>query len=297
MSATDSDPYPLSDLSLARRLERAEGQSCAAFAETRAMVFPHSGACWTEIAGAYVVFDGVSSPVTQTFGLGMFQPATAADMERIEGFFTERGAPVFHEVSPLAETAVLALLRERGYHPFEFTSVLFRPAQGGISRQHLPNEKIQVRQVQEADWELWAQTSAQGWSESNGAAVIQELGQISSRAPGMVIFLAELEGRPIATGALSLREGVALLAGASTIPAGRRHGAQLALLEARFRYAAENGCDLAMMCAAPGSSSQRNAERRGFRIAYTRIKWRLASRSVTPLKDPAAATLPKAQRR
>jgi hypothetical protein len=28
------------------------------------------------------------------------------------------------------------------------------------------------------------------------------------------------------------------------------------------------------MGAQPGSGSQRNAERNGFRIAYTRIKWR-----------------------
>ena len=68
---------------------------------------------------------------------------------------------------------------------------------------------------------------------------------------------------------------MALLGGASTIPEARRQGAQLALLESRLRYAAQNGCDLAMMCAAPGSASQRNAERHGFRIAYTRIKWRL----------------------
>jgi len=30
------------------------------------------------------------------------------------------------------------------------------------------------------------------------------------------------------------------------------------------------------MGALPGSGSQRNAERNGFRIAYTRIKWRRA---------------------
>ena len=28
--------------------------------------------------------------------------------------------------------------------------------------------------------------------------------------------------------------------------------------------------------AEPGSASQRNAERQGFRIAYTRVKWQLA---------------------
>jgi hypothetical protein len=29
-----------------------------------------------------------------------------------------------------------------------------------------------------------------------------------------------------------------------------------------------------VMAARPGSASQRNAERHGFRIAYTRLKWR-----------------------
>jgi hypothetical protein len=32
-----------------------------------------------------------------------------------------------------------------------------------------------------------------------------------------------------------------------------------------------------MMCTQPGSASQRNGERQGFRIAYTRIKWRLST--------------------
>lgn len=30
-----------------------------------------------------------------------------------------------------------------------------------------------------------------------------------------------------------------------------------------------------MMGAQPGSASQRNAERQGFRVAYTRVKWGL----------------------
>ena len=88
-------------------------------------------------------------------------------------------------------------------------------------------------------------------------------------------FFAERDGEPIATAALFMHEGTALLAGASTVPAGRRQGAQNALLDTRLQTAASNGCDLAMMVAAPGSASQRNAERQGFRIAYTRTKWML----------------------
>lgn len=39
-----------------------------------------------------------------------------------------------------------------------------------------------------------------------------------------------------------------------------------------MRYAFDHDCDLAMMVAEAGSESQRNAERKGFQIAYTRIK-------------------------
>ena len=42
-----------------------------------------------------------------------------------------------------------------------------------------------------------------------------------------------------------------------------------------MRYAHQQGCDLAMMVAEAGSESQRNAERQGFRVAYTRMKWKL----------------------
>lgn len=41
------------------------------------------------------------------------------------------------------------------------------------------------------------------------------------------------------------------------------------------RYAFRHGCDVAAVVVEPGSKSQRNAEREGFRVAYTRTKWRL----------------------
>jgi hypothetical protein len=64
-----------------------------------------------------------------------------------------------------------------------------------------------------------------------------------------------------------------LFGGSATVPELRCRGLQL--LHERMRYAFDHGCDLAMMVAHPGSDSHRNAERKGFRIAYTRTKWRL----------------------
>jgi hypothetical protein len=272
----EKEAFIFSDAALARRLERAEAQSNADFVEARAALFPESGARWIDVAGAYAMYDGAASPLTQTFGLGMFAPVTHAEMDEIENFYREAEAPVFHEVSPLADPRVLALLGERGYRPVELTTVMFRRL---LPEPHLAgarNEQIRVRLIEQGEQELWAQLAAKGWSEQQELAhVIFELSLISAKRPNALSFIAEHDGEPVATGAMSISDGVALLAGASTVPEARRRGAQLALLYSRLRYAAEQGCDIAMMCALPGSASQRNAERQGFRIAYTRIKWQL----------------------
>jgi len=269
------DAYPLVDLALSRRLERAEGRSSVAFVEASAKAVPERRAEWAEIGGAFALFDGPDSPITQTFGLGMFQTPTAADFEALEAFFRDRGAPTQHEVSPLADPATLALLNERGYEPFEFTSILFRPIGGQVQLGRPLNPRVRARPIRPDELDRWTDVSARGWSETPGLSeLFRDLGRITAAWSGSVAFLAELDGTPVAAGNLSVSEGVALLAGASTVPEGRNQGAQLALLDARLRFAAEHRCDLALMGALPGSASQRNAERHGFRIAYTRIKWR-----------------------
>src|SRR5688572_27100193 len=106
-----------SDLSLARRLERAEATAAAKFIEARARTTPQSGAEWIEVAGAYAMFDARSSPITQTFGLGLFAEPTSGDLDQLEAFFFRRGAQVCHEVSPLAGVQLTAALVGRGYRP------------------------------------------------------------------------------------------------------------------------------------------------------------------------------------
>ena len=222
------------------------------------------------------MFDGVDSPLTQTFGLGTLGDATDESLGAIEEFFRQRGARVFHEVSPMADMSLLEFLSARGYRPVEVTSVLYQPIAAALAGLGAPDDRVRVRPAGPDEVGLWAETSARGWGETPELAeFMRQFGRITAASEGAVPFLAEVDGQPIATGGLVLHEGVALLAGASTAPEARKQGAQRALLQARLRYAAEHGCDLAMMGAQPGSASQRNAERQGFRIAYTRIKWHL----------------------
>jgi GNAT superfamily N-acetyltransferase len=268
--------YPLIDLALARRLERTEASANAAFVTARARLQLESGATWTDVAGAYAMFDGAGSMLTQTFGLGLFDEVGEAEFDALEAFFQQRGAEVFHEISPLAAPALVPHLNGRGYLPIEFTSVMFRPV-AAVLPSAPATEGLRVRRIDADEVDLWAGVSAEGWSSESAelAGFVLEMGKITARSENAFCFLAELDGQPAGAGAMTISEGTALLAGASTIAPARRKGVQRALLEARLRLAAEQGCDLVMIGAQPGSASQRNAERQGFRIAYTRIKWHL----------------------
>ncbi|HVP00447.1 MAG TPA: GNAT family N-acetyltransferase [Bryobacteraceae bacterium] len=267
---------PFSDLALARRLERAEGHACRQFAEARKKLFPDCGSEWMEAGGACVVFDGVDSPVTQTFGLGVFEELRPETLAAIEKFFFEKGAAAHHEVSPLAGVAALDLLCARGYRPIEISSVLYQPMTQPNST--IP-ANITVRVAGPEDAANWSDVSARGWAHQNPELMefMRKFGAVAFAKTDGFCFLGAWDGQPAAAGALNIHNGVALFTGAATVPEMRRRGLQGALLAARMQYAFERGCDLAMMVAEAGSESQRNAERKGFRIAYTRMKWRLSS--------------------
>jgi predicted acetyltransferase len=75
------------------------------------------------------------------------------------------------------------------------------------------------------------------------------------------------------------------LFGASTKPEFRRRGVQAAMTFERLRMAAKAGCKIAVVMTQPGSGSQRNMERQGFRVAYTKFvmvkEWDNAPASAT----------------
>jgi len=266
-----------SDKSFSQKLERTEARSNADFVETRARLSPECGAEWIEVAGAYAMFDGVESPLTQTFGLGLFDEITDTEIDRLEEFFRKHDAPVFHEGSPMADASLIELLNRRGYQPRELTSVMFRPLESLPLQPE--DSKIATRVIDKDEGDIWAQTAADGWStEMPGMGDFMfQFCRIGAQCSNAFPYIAELEGKPISTGALLIYGDIALLAGASTIPEGRKQGAQSALLAARLRHAADSGCTTAMIAAAPGSQSQKNAQKNGFDIAYTRIKWLLKS--------------------
>ncbi len=265
--------YAFSNLNLSQRLERAEAAANASFVDARCRLSPTRGACWIDVDGTWAMFDGVESPLSQTFGLGLFSVTVHEQLDALESFFRTRSCGVSHEVSPLAEASTVDLLLARDYRPIEQTSVMHRPVSEPFTMT--VNSNIRVRRSTPADVRLWAETSAAGWSEFGELGTfMRDIAVVMSETQDAYCFFAEIDECVAATAALFVHEGVASLAGACTIPAYRGRGAQNALLQARLRFAEQRGCEVALVAAQPGSPAQCNAERQGFRIAYTRTTWR-----------------------
>jgi GNAT superfamily N-acetyltransferase len=261
------------DLALARRLEMADAATGAEYAQTHALLYPQTGAASLPVAGTQASFAGVESPLTQAFALGMNGSITAAELDQIEEFYRSRGTAVNLEVCPLADPSVRELLADRGYRPVEHTNVLVRSLDpnGAFTPS---SAAIRISQPTWDEAETWARLVAQGFVEGEEVAPpVLEIFLTFFQMPNNKCFLARLDGEPAGGGLLRIDQGLASLAATSALPDARGRGVQSALIEARLAFAAAAGCDLAMVSTLPGSISQRNVERQGFQVVYTRTKW------------------------
>ncbi|WP_406697173.1 GNAT family N-acetyltransferase [Singulisphaera sp. Ch08] len=222
------------------------------------------------VAGGRVIFAGAGSPLTEAKAIGLHGAVTEADVDRMEAAFFGRGEPARVVVCPLADPSFVESLGRRGYRIAGFENFLILPLGSDDAETPLTPE-IEVRPIGSGELELYARVVASnfvGPGEPPDEALemtVTMLGAAHASA-----FLACIDGEPVGGGAVLIHRGVALLAGAATLPPYRNRGVQAALHHARLALARRSGCDLAAQGAEPGSTSQRNAERRGFRIAYTR---------------------------
>ncbi len=241
---------------------------------------PESGAAVEAIAGGFAVYCGANSPITQAVGLGLNAAVSEEEFDKLEAFYKSRQEPVRVETCPLADTSLIEQFGKRGYRVTEFSNVMARPISQNDSVTDgpalAPGTTIERAGREQID--LWTLTVAQGFSEN--APVPQELFEVMkmfAQTPEAECYLARVDGKIAGGGMLAVRDGVAGLFGASTLPEFRKRGVQTVLLHARLARAAETGCDLAACIALPGSISQRNITRQGFLTLYTRVKFEKAS--------------------
>ena len=252
------------DAALARRIETAEAanaRGCSSGADGGPPdVLERAGGC--------AIFVGADSPLTQAVGVGLNGPVAERDLDEIECFFRSRGARVSMDVCPLADPGLLAALAGRGYRATEFNNVLAKPL-AGAEIAFTPR----VRRITPVEGDLWAHTVGHGFFEQEELTTGElNVGRAIFAMPGAICHLAvSANGEPAGAAALAIRDGLAALFADSVIPRFRRAGLHRELIAARLNEALAQGCDLATASTLPGSASQRNYEREGFVVLYTKV--------------------------
>lgn len=257
------------DAALSRRLELTEMLAPLDYIKTQQRLHPELGFEFCEIAGGLAFYAGANSPLNQCVGMGLHGPVSPREFDDFESFFRDRNCPAQIVLSPYADGTLLQLLGERGYRITEFNSVLVCDLSKVVSQ--LPPSQIRIEAVTPATARLWAGVLVEGFSEYGSFP--PDLFEPYGLLPHGINFLAFIgrEAAGGASGTIYAEHNLAAIFGASTLPAFRNRGVQNALIQARLAAAKQTGCEIAVVCTQPGSASQRNAHRNGFRVAYTKV--------------------------
>lgn len=264
------------DLNLARQFELTEARIGESLVHSMQLRMPQVGAAFVHVAGGIATFTGIDSPISQVIGAGLNDSISETELDRLEDFFRTRGAPAILELSSFAVPSFVEILNRRGYTVVEFSHVLcrkcdrterFPSAPSGITIRELGPE------MRPDEAKPYTEVVSKGYAES--LPITQDLLDVVEGFcydPKGRCFLALFDGQPAGGGAAALFDRVATLGGASVLPEFRRRGIHAALIAARMKWLVSQECEWLLSVAHPGSASQRNMERFGFRLAYARMK-------------------------
>jgi ribosomal protein S18 acetylase RimI-like enzyme len=257
------------DRALAMRLEAAEDLAQLRYAEAAARTYPEAGIASEEVAGGHMVFDRVGSPIGRAIALGLRGPITSADIDRIEQFYFSRGADAQLEVTPLADESLFQLVRHRAYRLAELNNVLARGLAGG-EKFSATAAGFEIRRAEPEEAERCVGITAEAFGKDFPPEMAQFVAPMFSSSD--LLFVAESGGELAAVGAglISPEHKMVAFFGAATRIKFRGRGLQTALIGARLNAAVEAGCTLAVTVTRGGTTSQRNAERLGFTVQYTK---------------------------
>lgn len=285
------------DVDLARRLEALTAREMWRMARAARIAFPEREALAIDVAGGVAAYVGEGSPINEAFGMGFSGEVTQSDIDMLQRFYNWRGARGKVGVCPLADRSLGRLLGENGWVPEDFENVLVmaldrdgvslaavRSEPGSVAEPEVESPAapdgestaasgVDIRVCAPEERDLWARTVAVGFAAPALPTQAElDLARIIAAREEAVLFLAWVDGEPAGTGELVAEDGVGWLSADATLPQHRGRGIQRSMQLERVKRAREVGCDLVVTESTPGSASQRNMERLGFRIAYTRVE-------------------------
>jgi hypothetical protein len=260
-------------LALAQRVERTEIDFCA----VGAGVGMPGGAASIEVGGGRGVCGQPGSPMNKVLGLGLGVTVTDEDLDALEQFYDERETPIQIELCPLVSTDLVAKLQDRGYVLKGFENELACAVPDAVPAPEGPPVEV-LTGINDDD--AFLRATVEGFAvpdtmphppDGPAADIVDTIGRAMRQFihPDIVRYLVRIDGEPAGAAASVITNGVLGIFGTGTRPAYRRRGVQTAIV-AKALEGAIGRADLAIATTEPGSISQRNFERFGFQVLYTR---------------------------
>jgi ribosomal protein S18 acetylase RimI-like enzyme len=260
------------DKALARRFESAEEVPQVEYARVFQKTRPEIGAAVEEICGGHMVFAGLGSPIGRATGAGLDRPFTAEDLDRVERFYRAHDAPSQVDLCPLHRPEVFEMFEERGYAIAELNNVLCRKLNSG-EKFPPPAAGCEVRRSPIEEAHVTGAIVENAFFPDGAPEVFRGLITPLYQMKQALALVACVDSKLVAcgTGLIIPEHKVFALCGAGTLAGFRGRGLQTTLLRARMAAAIEAGCEYAVVVTQGGTTSQRNAERLGFRVAYSKV--------------------------
>jgi ribosomal protein S18 acetylase RimI-like enzyme len=260
------------DRELARRLEASEAIPQIHFAAELKRRSTDLSPAYEQIAGSHCVFIHPGCVVGRCVGLGLTEPVTAADLDRIEEFYRSRGEAAQIDVCPQADMSLLELMKERPYRLEELNDVLARPISASDKFDGKP-ASAEIRRIRPEEAGDLCEVVARAFLEGKDPEPqFVEIFRPLYLAETSFAFAAFVDGKLVggAAGMVVPEAGIVTMFGSATLPEYRGRGIQSAFLRERMKIAQAAGAEYAVIVTRAGTTSQRNAQRAGFTLAYSK---------------------------
>jgi GNAT superfamily N-acetyltransferase len=219
----------------------------------------------------------------QAIGLGMHGPVSDADLDRLVAFYADAGIQPQVELCPFADESLVRGLSARGFVIREFENTWYRETPEGLTAEDVllnpwpagdDGQPMRVEVVKPGDEDLLR--TAVEVSRSAFVPEGYDFGEsemaIHRRMVEMPFcrkIFAWMDGEVVAAGGMKSRPPLGAMFGVTVREPWRRRGVQQALMAWRLAAGASDGCRTMVIHGQPGEPTERNAQRMGFRLAYT----------------------------
>lgn len=195
-----------------------------------------------------------------------------AYMDPILEFYRTKDRKAQFEIVPsLVNQNCLKYLSDRGFYQSGFhTSLYMEPRE--FDEEFC--EDIRVQELQEDQFHTYATIHCRGTGLSdNGIPAVAENNKVLYNRPGWKFYIAYVKEAPAAAAVMYMKDSIASLTFAATLPEFRNLGLQQRLIKERIIEAKRNHCRLVVSQCSFLSQSHRNMERVGMKIGYIRTTW------------------------